>query len=162
MSTPSIQTELSAQKTNNGTHALHLQEASLLQRPAIIELLLANKLPVHDLTEAVKLYGLYLEGELAGSAGLEIWGDKALLRSVCVADRAKGKGLGKYINQQIENLARSAGIGALYLVTTTAEGFFEKEGYRKIAREEVPQTVRQSGQFNGICPSSAAVMMKKL
>lgn len=141
---------------------LLIREAGASDRQAIAALLMANHLPVDDLTDGIKLYALLHEGQLAGSAGLEIYGSTALLRSVSVADGGKGRGWGTFISQEIEKLALRQGIQALYLVTTTAEAFFRKLGYRTIERSAVPEAVLVSGQFNGICPASAAIMVKQL
>ena len=158
-----VQPTTTLPKHENGQEEqIVLQEASLAQRKEIFELLSANKLPVNDLVEGVKLYALTHNGSLVGSAGLELYGNKALLRSVSVADGGKGMGLGKLISKEIETIARKAGVEELFLVTTTAEGFFGKLGYRSIQRDEVPQAVLVSGQFNGICPSSAAIMKKAI
>ncbi|WP_224999933.1 arsenic resistance N-acetyltransferase ArsN2 [Cesiribacter sp. SM1] len=143
-------------------HELLLREATPGQRQEIAALLSTNKLPVNDLTEAVTLYALMYNGNLAGSAGLEIYGTQALLRSVSVADSGKGRGWGKFISHEIEKLAQQQGIEELYLVTTTAEGFFQKLGYRKVERSNVAEAVLVSGQFNGICPASAAIMVKQI
>lgn len=142
--------------------SVHLQEASMEQRRQLLDLLSANKLPINDITEGVTLYALLLGDKVVGSAGLERYGTKALLRSISVADSVKGKGLGIYISQQLEHLARQEGVDELYLVTTTADRFFAKFGYRLISRSEVAEAVAVSGQFNGICPASAAIMVKAL
>lgn len=149
-------------ETATQENSLQLQEASQAQRKSILALLKANKLPVTDITEKVKLYALTRNGQVLGSAGLEIWGTKALLRSVSVADEGKGKGWGKFITLEIEEFARIEGIDELLLVTTTAEGFFRKLGYSSIHRQEVPEAVTSSAQFSGICPASAAIMKKTL
>lgn len=141
---------------------LLLREASASERQEIAALLIANKLPVNDLAEGIKLYALLYEGKLAGSAGLELYDNNALLRSVSVADSGKGRGWGKFISHEIEKLAQQQGIKVLYLVTTTAESFFRKLGYTNVVRAEVPEAVLVSGQFNGICPASAAIMAKQL
>ena len=139
-----------------------LQEATPAQRKEITALLNSNNLPASDLTETVKLYALTYQDKVAGSAGLELYGNKALLRSVSVDDTLKGNGWGKLICHEIENIARKEGVSALYLITTTAESFFGKLGYRSISRNEVPGPLLVSAQFNGICPASAAIMIKIL
>jgi N-acetylglutamate synthase-like GNAT family acetyltransferase len=141
---------------------LLLGEATPDQREEIAALLSANKLPVNDLTAGAKLYALMHNGSLVGSAGLEVYGNAALLRSVSVADSGKGRGWGKFISHEIEKLAQQQGINEFFLVTTTAEGFFQKLGYWKVERKEVPEALLVSGQFNGICPASATIMAKKV
>jgi N-acetylglutamate synthase-like GNAT family acetyltransferase len=55
---------------------------------------------------------------------------------------------------------RLQGVKELYLITTTADGYFEKQGYERVSRENVPVEIAQSQQFSSICPSSAVVMKK--
>lgn len=148
--------------STNSQNALHFQEATQEQRRQVISLLSDHHLPINDITGHVKLYALLQGGMVVGSAGLEIYGTKGLLRSLSIDDSLKGKGWGRYINQQVEAIAQKEGIQELYLVTNTAEHFFSKLGYRAINRSEVAAEVAVSGQFNGICPSSAAIMVKAL
>ena len=51
---------------------------------------------------------------------------------------------------------------ALYLLTTTAEGYFPKFGFERITRAEVPPSVQASVEFATACPASAIVMRKRL
>jgi amino-acid N-acetyltransferase len=102
-----------------------------------------------------------MDGERAiGTAGLEIFEDCALLRSVSVIKEEQGKGFGKAINDGIEWYAKDSGINCLYLLTTTAKDFFEKQGYCVINREDSPGSIKQSAEFTSLCPSSAIVMKK--
>ena len=48
----------------------------------------------------------------------------------------------------------------MYLLTTTAEGWFPRFGFERIAREEVSEAVRGSVEFGGACPATAAVMRR--
>jgi amino-acid N-acetyltransferase len=141
---------------------LQLQQSRPAQRQEILALLTANQLPVADITEAVTLYVLTKGGSMVGTAGLEKYGTAALLRSVSIVDEGKGRGWGSELVQLLEEDALREGIREFYLLTTTAEGFFSKRGYRRIQRQEVPDAVAASGQFKGICPASAPIMRKRL
>ena len=88
--------------------------------------------------------------------------DGALLRSVAVDPREQGQGLGHRLTDAAIDLARTAGAPNIYLLTTTAEGFFPKFGFERIARADVPAGVRTSVEFTSVCPSSATVMRKSL
>jgi amino-acid N-acetyltransferase len=59
-------------------------------------------------------------------------------------------------------LAQDLEMPAIYLLTTTAERYFPKFGFERIARDDVPATVRTSVEFTSACPSSAAVFRKRL
>jgi len=132
------------------------------ERQQAITLLQQHKLPVTDIDEDKILY-LLLDGEeTIGTVGLEIFEDGALLRSVSVIKEKQGKGYGKFINAQIEKYVKEAGINCLYLLTTTAKDFFDKQGYGVISREEAPAAVKQTAEFTSLCPASAVVMKKRI
>ena len=132
------------------------------ERQDVLRMLQAQKLPVTDITEDTLLYGLQENDRLIGTAGLDIFEDCALLRSVSVIAGLQGKGYGKTLNQQVERFAKEAGINCMYLVTTTAKDFFERQGYCVIGREDAPAAIKQTEQFSGLCPSSAVVMKKRI
>jgi amino-acid N-acetyltransferase len=131
------------------------------EKQQAITLLQQQQLPVSDIDKDKILYLLKDAERTIGTVGLEIFEDCALLRSVSVVKEEQGKGYGKYINEEIEKYVREAGINCLYLLTTTAKGFFEKQGYCVISREEVPVSVKQTAEFSSLCPASAVKMKKK-
>lgn len=101
-------------------------------------------------------------GQIVGSAALEIYVEGALLRSVAVAAQMQGQGLGHELVGAAIRLAEELHLPALYLLTTTAERFFPRFGFERIARTDVPATVQASLEFTSACPSSAVVMRKPL
>jgi N-acetylglutamate synthase-like GNAT family acetyltransferase len=50
----------------------------------------------------------------------------------------------------------------IFLLTTTAEAFFARRGYGRIAREHAPESIRTTCEFADICPASSALMVKTL
>jgi amino-acid N-acetyltransferase len=97
---------------------------------------------------------------IVGCAALEVYQDGALLRSVAVDAAHRGTGLGIELTRAALRLAEAHRIGAVYLLTTTAERFFPRFGFEVIDREDVPCSVAGSAEFRGACPSSAVVMRK--
>lgn len=132
------------------------------ERNLAIALLEQHHLPTSDLDEDKLLYLLVEDDKLLGTAGLEIFEDCALLRSVSVAKGEQGKGYGKIINTAIEKYAMESGIECMYLLTTTAKPFFDKLGYCAIERDAAPGPVKQSAEFLSLCPSSAVLMKKRI
>ena len=130
----------------------------------LLALLRRVHLPVEDLNERdLDRFALVKrEGKLVGCGALEPHGGVALIRSVAVDPLERGNGLGGLIVQHLERRARSKGITHLYLLTTTAEGFFRRAGYANLSREEAPLAIRTSTQFSMLCPESAAFMGKSL
>jgi amino-acid N-acetyltransferase len=118
-------------------------------------------LPHADLaTPAVRLFGFFLDEELAGMVGIEPYGKVGLLRSLAVAPHQRGTGLGAVMTAHAERRADEFGLDELYLLTVTAGDFFKRLGYRTADRNEVPEAIRGTAQFSGLCPSSSAVMAK--
>ena len=103
-----------------------------------------------------------VDGRVVGAAGLERYGDGALLRSVVVDASAQGHGLGQRLTEAAVALARDLCMPSVFLLTTTADGFFPRFGFERIGRADVPESVRQSVEFRSACPASAIVMRKLL
>ena len=99
-----------------------------------------------------------VDGRIVGAAGLELYADGALLRSVVVDASAQGQGLGQRLTDAALARARAKGVSNVFLLTTTADGFFPRFGFERIRREDVPESVRQSVEFRSACPASAVVM----
>lgn len=132
------------------------------ERQSAIAILQSHNLPTADIDEDKLLYVLQRAEKIIGTAGLEIFDDCALLRSVSVLNDEKGKGYGRIINSEIENFAKESGINCMYLLTTTAKDFFDRQGYCVIKREDAPETIRQTGEFLSLCPASAILMKKRI
>ena len=98
------------------------------------------------------------DGEFLGTVGLERYGDAALLRSAAVRASERGTGIGEALVKRLIESARADGVRSLVLLTTTAEHWFPRFGFARITREEVPQALHASAEFQGACPASAVVM----
>ena len=69
-----------------------LRQAKPTDWPALAALLQANKLPLEGAQDHLHTYLIALSnGELVGSAGAEIYGDIALLRSVAISRQVCGR-----------------------------------------------------------------------
>jgi amino-acid N-acetyltransferase len=97
-----------------------------------------------------------------GLVGLELFGANALLRSLVVSREMRRAGVGAALVRHAEGYARSHGVRALYLLTTTAEKFFAKRGYVRIARESTAPAIQGTYEFDELFPESATVMLKAL
>lgn len=134
-----------------------------IQLDAGVEALLAaNHLPASDLRDSSKvaLFGCVSGTQASGIVGLELHGPVALLRSLAVTDAARGNGLGNALVAHAEHHAAGQGVRSVYLLTTTASGFFERLGYRPVARGKAPAAIAGTSQFSDLCPSSSAFMVK--
>lgn len=143
--------------------SLHFGKITPKDHSKVVVLLSREGLPVEDLGEDTLLYGLYEDQEhLIGTAGLEIYGSVALLRSVSVISGKRQKGYGRYLVKGIETVAATNGVQQLFLLTTTAAIFFQHNGYKVIERDTAPLAIRNTFEFSSLCPSTAVFMRKKL
>lgn len=128
---------------------------------AVLALLADAKLPDAGVTEHFPAAFVVARGEdgtLLGVSGVERYGGDGLLRSVAVYPKARGTGIGWRLAKAAIGLARESGIGSLYLLTTTAEGYFPRLGFRRIERAEIPASLAASEEMRGACPASAVAM----
>ncbi|MCP3165925.1 arsenic resistance N-acetyltransferase ArsN2 [Myxococcus qinghaiensis] len=99
------------------------------------------------------------EGAIVGAAGLEVYATGALLRFV-VAPARKGQGLGAELIHRLVQKAEAEGLGAVFLLTTTAEDYFPRFGFTRIERANLPPEFQASEELRGACPASAVVMRR--
>ena len=131
---------------------------------AVRRLLEAEGLPTSDL-QASQLEHFFIAGpeeKPQGIVGLEVFADVALLRSLVVQRGARGRGLGHALVRHAEDYAALRHVGGIYLLTTTAEKFFQGLGYKSVARCDAPVSIQQTREFASLCPASSAFMMKRL
>ena len=140
-----------------------VRAASAVDAPAVLALLERSALPTDGVADHL---GDFLvaerDGRIAGVAGLERYGDAALLRSVAVSEVARGEGVGGLLTARAVESAAAGGARSVYLLTTTAESYFPRHGFRPTERASVPARVRESVEFTTACPATAAVMVLNL
>ena len=125
----------------------------------IAQLLQEAKLPLDGAQDHVSNFVVAVKDEsLIACAGLEVYGEYALLRSVAVNAEERGKGLGIKLTEGILKRAKEKHVQHIVLLTETAPGFFPKFGFRVIKREDAPVAVKESVEFKGACPDSAVAM----
>lgn len=140
---------------------------NLYPRPpalAVTRLLAEARLPSSDVTTAhlEHFFGCGSVSAPDGIVGLELYDSVALLRSLAVRSDCRGRGCGAALVSQAELHAKSQGASEIYLLTTTAERFFERLGYTRVPREAAPLAIQQTQEFSALCPSSSAFMVKQL
>ena len=120
-------------------------------------------LPLDGVDDHVKTMLVAREnGQVVGTAALELYADGALLRSVAVDPSRQGRQLGHELTEAALRLAAEHRAPTVFLLTTTAERFFPKFGFQPITRDDVPPSVQSSVEFRSACPASAIVMRKHL
>ena len=143
---------------------MEFEFASPEDETPIRQLLAGCELPNEDITVSHLEHFLVIrkETQLTGVIGLELLEKSALLRSLAVSENTRKRGVASRLVKRAEVYAKTKKIESLYLLTTTAEGFFEKLGYVKTDRSEVPIVVQETIEFKSICPSTAVCMVKFL
>jgi amino-acid N-acetyltransferase len=140
-----------------------IELATARDLPEICALLERLHLPLAGVDEHLPTMLVAREGKrIVGTAGLELYADGALLRSVGVESHQQGRRLGHQLTDAALDLASTHGVNTIFLLTTTAERFFPKFGFEPITRDQVPPSVRESVEFQSACPASAIVMRKQL
>jgi amino-acid N-acetyltransferase len=121
-------------------------------------------LPTSDVDAALlkHFFGVYENGDLVGLGGLELYPPVALLRSVVTSPRCRGRGVARIMVQELEAHAERHGVTEIFLLTTDADAYFAAQEYRVIARDEAPQSIRETEQYARLCPGSSTLMVKRL
>jgi amino-acid N-acetyltransferase len=136
-----------------------IRTAVAADRRAVEALLQAAGLPLEGVAEHFASFFVVDDGNaIVGASGLELYGSDALLRSVVVAEAARSAGVGSSLARRALDEAYARSVRSVYLLTTTADGFFARMGFETITRKDVPRSVQASREFEGACPTSAAVM----
>jgi len=127
--------------------------------PAIRKLLLDNELPTAGVDEHWKTFIVARDGDaIVACGGSEAHENAALLRSIAVHPDYRSLGIGRKIVRQLLDRLASRGIREFYLLTTTAQEYFRKRGFKVIDRDEVHPQLLGSEEFRGACPDSAVCM----
>jgi amino-acid N-acetyltransferase len=118
------------------------------------------RLPVNDLDADGAQYFAFghREDEPLAFVGMITFGKDGLLRSLVVPEAQRGQSHGTYAVDAIAQFARRQGLQRLWLLTTDAERYFIRRGFRIVQRKDVPPAIAASRQFSSTCPDSAVLM----
>ena len=126
---------------------------------AIKALLVENELPTDGVEDHWKTFLVARDGDtIVACGGAEAYQFAALIRSVAVKPEHRRNGLGRRIVRQLLDRLASRGLREFYLLTTTAEAYFKKRGFKTIDRDEVHPQLLSSREFQGACPDTAVCM----
>jgi len=146
-------------------NARHIQLVAALPEhwPAIRDLLLARGLPLDGAQDHLANFlVVQQEMHIVATAGVEVYGQVGLLRSVAVDPCVEGQGIGTRLTLAAQDRASHLGLLELYLLTTTAKGFFERYGFETVPREKLPKALGASREFQGACPATATAMVLRV
>ena len=143
---------------------VNLRPATSADLESVLELLRRSNLPLEGV-EASSMADFVVaesEGMIVGVAGLELYRQSALLRSVAVEENWRGSGVGHALIDRALSRTQEQGIHDVFLLTTTAREYFPRFGFACIEREAVPEPMQASAEFQGACPDTAVCMRKTL
>jgi amino-acid N-acetyltransferase len=98
--------------------------------------------PLWDIYSHIREFHVWEEGgELVGVCGLHvIWEDLAELRSFCVLEEYQGSGIGRRMADVALEEGSVLGVRRVF-VLTYLPSYFERIGFRRVDKSELPQKV---------------------
>lgn len=127
------------------------------------ELLESYELPAGDCKDHIDNFVVAENNNaIVGVGGFEHCGNLGLLRSFAVRHCDKGHGTAEQIFHLVKAKAIDSGVSQFYLLTTTASKYFARLGFSTCHRDDVPNPIKATKQFDELCPSTAAVMVLNL
>lgn len=125
-----------------------------------IEMLLTEfDLPTAGISDHIEDFVVAEDGgRIVASAGIEVYGTSALLRSVAVDGRYRGRGLARTLVQHLLDRARQSEVRDAFLLTSTAPDYFARFGFTAIPDADVDPAVRRSKEFDSCCCAGAQAM----
>jgi amino-acid N-acetyltransferase len=147
------------------SNEINIEGFSKYDKKKVLDLLKKAELPTDDLTnEKMKNFMIARgkDGSIIGVVGVEMYQESGLLRSLVVHPAYRGTGLGSLLTRKIESFALHNGVKTLYLLTMTSAYFFQRIGYEVTQRDNVPESIRKTEEFNNVCPVSAVCLFKVL
>jgi amino-acid N-acetyltransferase len=132
--------------------------------PAIISMLAACGLPTEDVREAPGTVQLVWreDGMVVGTVGVDVVGERALLRSLAVAPAQRGRGLGRALAAAAELRAVEAGARTLLLLTESADALALACGFTEVSRCALDPGVTVFRQFSAGCCAGATCYLKRV
>ncbi len=147
--------------TENKT--LEYRQALIADLIEIQRLLESYDLPANDCTEHLSNFIVAESNHaIVGVGGFENCDSLGLLRSFAVNSSHKGQGIAEEIFYLVKAKAINSDIKQFYLLTTTASKYFERFGFTICSRNDIPNPIKATKQFNELCPSTAVTMVLNL
>lgn len=142
---------------------MKLEPAKASDFTALTDQLREVNLPYEDLPPSLDNFLLIkAEDKVIASVGLEIYGAYALLRSLATSYGLGDKGLANNLFDEAILLAKRNEVKEAFLITSSANKYFERRGFKQVEREKAPDEIKNTSQFKGVCPASATIMTLKI
>lgn len=94
-----------------------------------------------DIYENLQTFYVAWDGKVVGCCALSIiWNDLCEVKSLAVAKECAGKGIGRKLVENLTEDAKNLGLPRIFALTLEP-GFFEKLGFERIDRHQLPMKV---------------------
>ncbi len=132
--------------------------------PRVQRFLEDNRLPTTGIEKCIESFVIEVgeDGSLIGVAGMELYGESCLLRSVAVDKRFRRRGHGRSLVNSVLKNAKAKGANTAYLLTEDAIVYFARLGFVTVDRADVDEPVKTSPEFTECCCETAVTMRKDL
>ncbi|WP_119343786.1 GNAT family N-acetyltransferase [Facilibium subflavum] len=107
-----------------------------------------------------RFFGFWHQQKLIGVIGVEIIDNYAIVRSLAVTPKYRGKGLAQLLLQQADAYLYYAGIKYVYAFTHYAANYLACYGYTQTLLERVPAEILAHRYTKSVITSEAIVMKK--
>ena len=97
----------------------------------------------HEIEDGVEFWGYEEAGELAGVMGLQDKGDLHLIRHAYVRTSSQNRGIGTKLLRHLERMTDKPILIGTWADATWAIRFYEKNGYRLLARPEIERLLEK-------------------
>ena len=129
--------------------------------PAALALLAENRLPLAGVADHFDSFLVAEDGgRLIGLIGVERYPPHGLLRSAAVAADRRGEGVGEALVTSLADQCSAQGFAELWLLTETAQRWFERRGFVQVPRGTAPAGLGASAELTGACPATAVLMTR--
>jgi amino-acid N-acetyltransferase len=129
---------------------IRLRRATAEDMEQMSALIVSAGMPNMELEEWVDDFWVVDQGgEIVGCAGIETYGEGAVLRSVAIAPALRGTGWGVRLVRRCLDYAKELGSKRCYLFTMTAEEFFPRFGFERCTLDDFEPAVRDAWQYRG-------------
>ncbi len=99
-------------------------------------------------------------GSIVGCAGWESHPPFALVRSVAITESARERGVGSLLMQTLLDQLTQSHYEEIFLVTLEADSFFSRFGFNPTTRDNLPEEIGKSPEFNLHCCESGKWMRR--
>lgn len=137
-----------------------MRQATPTDWPVVAALLQANELPLDGAKAQLHTFWVAAaeDGAVLGVAGLEVYGEVGLLRSVAVKPERQRLGVGKVLVAHVLGEAARLKLSSVHLLTLSAPNYFVRFGFQAKCIDDAPHGLKVSEEFRGACPAGASFL----